>query len=166
MSKNTAQQLVLISPNSQLISNAWVWLCFFVCGPLLCECNCAGACVRHTRMHISKTRQLLGLLNFCLLSRAESEMERIDLLSTGGALPWAGPLACSLAWLPCRGLSFSSYTNPLTRPSFPLSLSPSLPLSLSLHGGCLSSSWHLSCRYWERCALSCWHQDWSSSFPP
>lgn len=56
-------------------------------------------------MCISKARQLLGVLNFCLLSRAESEMERIDLLSTGGALPWARPLR-SFARLPCRGLSF------------------------------------------------------------
>lgn len=86
-------------------------------------------------MHISKARQLLGLLNFCLLSRAESEMERIDLLSTGGALPWAGPLACSLAWLPCGGLSFSSYP-PLPPSPQPaprsLTLTLSLPLSLSL----------------------------------
>lgn len=89
-------------------------------------------------MHISKARQLLGLLNFCLLSGAESEMERIDLLSAGGALPWAGPLACSLAWLPCRGLSFSSY--PPTTTSYSL-LPPqsSFTHSLSL---CVSA-WRL-----------------------
>lgn len=77
-------------------------------------------------MHISKARQLLGLLNFCLLSGAESEMERIDLLSTGGALPWAGPLACSLAWLPCRGLSFSSL-HPPTPPPPPLCMAAASP---------------------------------------
>lgn len=59
-------------------------------------------------------------------------MERIDLLSTGGALPWAGPLACSLAWLPCGGLSFSSYPPlpPSPQPA-PRSLTHSLSLSLS-----------------------------------
>lgn len=62
-------------------------------------------------------------------------MERIDLLSTGGALPWAGPLACSLAWLPCRGLSFSSFPHhcrrhPLISPH-PSSLTHSLSLSAS-----------------------------------
>lgn len=92
--------------------------------PSVWECNCATACVQRSRMHISKGRQLLGLLNFCLLSGAESEMERIDLLSTGGALPWAGPLACSLAWLPCRGLSFSNPPHP--HPPPPLSLTISL----------------------------------------
>lgn len=55
------------------------------------------------------------------------------------------------------------YHHPLN-PPLVHSLTPSL--FLSLHDGCLSSSWHLSCRYWERCALSCWHQDWSSSFSP
>lgn len=82
-------------------------------------------------MHISKARQLLGLLNFCLLSRAESEIERIDLLSTGGALPWAGPLACSLAWLPWRRLSFSSYPPLSPSPHPPLVHSLTLSLSLS-----------------------------------
>lgn len=67
-------------------------------------------------------------------------MERIDLLSTGGALPWAGPLACSLAWLPCRGLSFSSPPTTTTTipapPSFTHLLTHSLP-SLSV------SAWRL-----------------------
>lgn len=90
-------------------------------------------------MHISKARQLLGLLNFCLLSGAESEMERIDLLSTGGALPRAGPLTCSLAWLPCSGLSFSvhptfshhSRHHPLNLRPYSLTFSLSLSLSIS-----------------------------------
>lgn len=64
-------------------------------------------------------------------------MERIDLLSTGGALPWAGPLACSLAWLPCGGLSFSSYP-PL--PPSPQPAPRSLTLTLSLFA---LSAWRL-----------------------
>lgn len=82
-------------------------------------------------MRISKARQLLGVLNFCLLSRAESEMERIDLLSTGGALPWAGPLG-SLARLPCGGLSFLFQPLPPPPPhTHTHSLTLPLPLSLS-----------------------------------
>lgn len=73
--------------------------------PLGCECN------RVCEPHISKARQLLGLLNFCLLSRAESEMERIDLLSAGGALPWAGPLA---RWLAGSALSLLLTPPPTT----------------------------------------------------
>lgn len=73
--------------------------------------------------NISQARQLLGLLNFCLLSRAESEMERIDLLSAGGALPWAGPLARSA---PMKKALSISRTHP------PISITH---LSLSLRGG-------------------------------
>lgn len=113
----------------------------------VCEYNCATACVKHTGMHISKARQLLGLLNFCLLSRAESEIERIDLLSTGGVLPWAAHLFTLLAAMQ-RALFLTTTPPALTLPA---------PHSLSLQGGCLSSSWHLSCCYWERCVLRCWH---------
>lgn len=55
-------------------------------------------------------------------------MERIDLLSTGGALPWAGPLG-SLARLPCRGLSFLFQPFPTPPPH---THTHSLYLSLSL----------------------------------
>lgn len=89
-------------------------------GPLASECK------RMCEPHVSKARQLLGLLNFCLLSRAESEMERIDLLSAGGALPWAGPLARSLARLPCSRLSPSSSPPPPPSSSSPTSVSLSL----------------------------------------
>ena len=87
-------------------------------------------CVAHQNAHF-KGKTAPGLAELCLLSGAESEMERIDLLSTGGALPWAGPLACSLAWLPCRGLPFSSYPPP-PPPSLHPPLVHSLSLSLSL----------------------------------
>lgn len=80
-------------------------------------------------MHISKTRQLLGLLNFCLLSGAESEMERIDLLSTRGALPWAGPLTRPLGCHAVRSLSHPASSQP-----------PVHSVSLSFSG----SAWRLS----------------------
>lgn len=41
-------------------------------------------------------------------------MERIDLLSAGGALPWAGPLARSLARLLTHSLGSLPHPNPPT----------------------------------------------------
>lgn len=57
-------------------------------------------------------------------------------------------LGRSLARLPCRMLSPSSSPPPPTSSSSPTSVS----LSLCLSAWQLSSSWHLSCRYWERCS--------------
>lgn len=130
----------------------------------MCVCLCMPlyeiVSVQHTRMHISKTRQLRGLLDFCLLSGAESEMERIDLLSAGGALPWVAPahlLGCYALpthSLPIHFYFLSAWRLPLLQLTLvvlllgelgaelltPELIFPFFPIS------CISNSWRL----WKR----------------